>query len=52
MDVNVITFPADYGIIDGDEHVVAQFDFGPKECLHQAKIFGQPFKTALRARPH
>ena len=32
MDVNVITFSADCTIIDDDEPVVAQFDFGPKEA--------------------
>jgi hypothetical protein len=31
MDINVITFSADCSIIGDDEHVVAQFDFGPKE---------------------
>jgi hypothetical protein len=33
MDVNIITFSADYTIIDNDEPVVAQFDFGPKETI-------------------
>jgi hypothetical protein len=32
MDVNVITFSADYTIVSDDEPVVAQFDFGPKEA--------------------
>jgi hypothetical protein len=32
MDINVITFSADCNIIGDDEHVVAQFDFGPKEA--------------------
>jgi hypothetical protein len=32
MAVNVITFSADYTIIGDVEHVVAQFDFGPKEA--------------------
>jgi hypothetical protein len=31
MDINVISFSADCTIIDDDEPVVAQFDFGPKE---------------------
>jgi hypothetical protein len=31
MDVNVIMFSADCTIISGDEPIVAQFDFGPKE---------------------
>jgi hypothetical protein len=31
MDVNVITFSADCTIVDDDEPIVAQFDFGPKE---------------------
>jgi hypothetical protein len=31
MEVNVITFLADYTIIGNDELVVVQFDFGPKE---------------------
>jgi hypothetical protein len=31
MDVNVITFSVDCTIIDDDEPIVAQFDFGPKE---------------------
>jgi hypothetical protein len=30
VDVNVITFSADYTIIGDDEPIVAQFDFGPK----------------------
>jgi hypothetical protein len=29
MEVNVITFSADYTIIGNDEPMVAQFDFGP-----------------------
>jgi hypothetical protein len=33
MDVNVITFLADYTIIGNDEPVVDQFDFGPKEAV-------------------
>jgi hypothetical protein len=33
MDVNIITFSVDYDIIDNDEYVVAQFDFGPKEVV-------------------
>ena len=33
MDVNVITFSADYTIIGDDEPVVSQFDFGPKEIV-------------------
>jgi hypothetical protein len=32
MDVNVIMFSADCTIIDDDELVIAQFDFGPKEA--------------------
>jgi hypothetical protein len=31
MDVNVITFSADCTIVDDDEPIVAQFDFGPKK---------------------
>jgi hypothetical protein len=31
MDVNVIIFFVDCTIVDNDEPVVAQFDFGPKE---------------------
>jgi hypothetical protein len=31
MDVNVITFFANCTIVGNDEHVVPQFDFGPKE---------------------
>jgi hypothetical protein len=31
MDVNVIMFSADCTIVDDDELVIAQFDFGPKE---------------------
>jgi hypothetical protein len=31
MDVNVIMFSSDRTIIDDDEPVVAQFDFGPKD---------------------
>lgn len=30
MEVNVITLSADYDIIRNEEHVVAQFNFGPK----------------------
>jgi hypothetical protein len=32
IDINVITFSADCTIVGDDEHVVAQFDFGPKEA--------------------
>jgi hypothetical protein len=32
MDVNVIMFSNNSTIIDNDEPVVAQFDFGPKEA--------------------
>jgi hypothetical protein len=38
MDVNVITFSADYTIIKDDEPVVAQFDFGPKEVVFTKHI--------------
>ena len=31
MDVNVIMFSADCTIISGDEPIVAQFNFGPKD---------------------
>jgi hypothetical protein len=33
MEVNVISFSADYTIIRDDEHVVSQFDFGPKDMI-------------------
>jgi hypothetical protein len=33
MDVNVITFLANYTTIGDDELVVAQFDFGPKDIV-------------------
>jgi hypothetical protein len=33
MDINVITFSAECNIINDDEPVVAQFDFGPKEVI-------------------
>jgi hypothetical protein len=33
MELNVITFLADYNIIDDDEPMVAHFDFGPKEAV-------------------
>jgi hypothetical protein len=33
MDVNVITFSANYTILDDDEPIVAQFNFGPKEAV-------------------
>jgi hypothetical protein len=33
MDVNVITFSADYTIINNDEPIVAQFNFVPKEAV-------------------
>jgi hypothetical protein len=32
MDINVITFSVDCNIINDDEPIVAQFDFGPKEA--------------------
>jgi hypothetical protein len=32
MDINIITFSANCIIIDDNEPVVAQFDFGPKEA--------------------
>jgi hypothetical protein len=50
MDVNVITFLADYDIIGNDEPLVAQFDFGPKEIVftkpkesinHLKSLFGR-----------
>ena len=33
MDINVITFSADYIIIGQGEEEVTQFDFGPKEAV-------------------
>lgn len=33
MEVNMITFLADYTIIGDDEPVVAQFDFSPKDMI-------------------
>jgi hypothetical protein len=46
MDVNVITFSADCTIIGDDEHVVAQFDFGPKEAA-----FTKPKESVNHLKP-
>jgi hypothetical protein len=45
MDINVITFFADYTIVGDDEPIVAQFDFGPKGI-------GKSFEATLCARSH
>jgi hypothetical protein len=53
MEVNVITFLANYTIIGDDETVVAQFDFGSKEVIFtKPKRIGQPFIAALCARSY
>jgi hypothetical protein len=46
MDVNVITFSADYTIVGDDEPVVAQFNFGPKEAA-----FTKPKKSVNHLKP-
>jgi hypothetical protein len=46
MDVNVITFSADYTIVGDDEPVVAQFDFGPKEVA-----FTKPKESINHLKP-
>jgi hypothetical protein len=46
MDVNVITFSADCTIVDDDEPVVAQFDFGPKEV-----VFTKPKESVNHLKP-
>lgn len=33
MEINVITFLADYDIISDNEPMMAQFDFGPKDAV-------------------
>jgi hypothetical protein len=46
MDVNVITFFADCTIVGDDEHVIAQFDFGPKEAA-----FTKPKESVNHLKP-
>jgi hypothetical protein len=46
MDVNVITFSADYTIVGDDEPVVAEFDFGPKE-----DAFTKPKESVNHLKP-
>jgi hypothetical protein len=46
MDINVITFSTDCTIIDDDEPIVAQFDFGPKEAA-----FTKPKETVNHLKP-
>jgi hypothetical protein len=46
MDVNVITFSTDCTIVNGDEPVVAQFDFGPKESA-----FTKPKESVNHLKP-
>jgi hypothetical protein len=46
MNVNVITFSVDCTIIDDDEPVVAQFDFGPKEAT-----FTKPKESVNHLKP-
>jgi hypothetical protein len=46
MDINVITFSADCTIVDDDELVVAQFDFGPKEVA-----FTKPKESVNHLKP-
>ena len=46
MDVNIITFSADYDIIGNDEPVMAQFDFGPKEA-----VFTKPKESVNHLKP-
>jgi hypothetical protein len=44
--INVITFLADYNIVDDDEPIVAQFDFGPKEA-----VFTKPKESVNHLKP-
>ena len=46
MDINVITFSIDCTIVDDDEPVVAQFDFGPKETA-----FTKPNESVNHLKP-
>jgi hypothetical protein len=46
MDINVITFSTNCSIIDDDEPVVAQFDFGPKEAT-----FTKPKESVNHLKP-
>jgi hypothetical protein len=46
MDINVITFSANYTIIDDDEPIVAQFDFRPKEVA-----FTKPKESVNHLKP-
>jgi hypothetical protein len=46
MDVNVITFSTDCTIVDDDEPVVSQFDFGPKEVA-----FTKPKESVNHLKP-
>jgi hypothetical protein len=46
MDVNVITFSADCTIIDDDEPIVAQYNFGPKEVA-----FTKPKESVNHLKP-
>lgn len=46
MDINVITFSADYSIVGDDKPVVAQFDFGPKEA-----VFTKPKESINHLKP-
>jgi hypothetical protein len=46
MDVNVITFSVDCTIVDDDEPIVAQFDFGPKEAA-----FTKPKESVNHLKP-
>jgi hypothetical protein len=52
MDVNVITFPVNYGIIVGDEPVVAQFDFGPNESVFTKPKYSVNHLKSLFVRGH
>jgi hypothetical protein len=46
MDVNIITFSTDCTIIDDNEPVIAQFDFGPKEVA-----FTKPKESVNHLKP-
>ena len=46
VDINVIMFSIDCTIIGGDEPVVAQFDFGPKEVA-----FTEPKESVNHLKP-
>jgi hypothetical protein len=46
MDMNVITFSADYTIVGDDEPIVAHFDFGPKEAA-----FTKPKESVNHLKP-